>query len=759
MKKDSSKISSSKSSKNAETSTVDSVIKTTFRIATSWFAKLSAYCAAVAVAVVGVQRLPQKLGLSLGVCSAILISPIAIAFFSYTLPAILEKRRRDRLTLIHGTGKAGYFQLAPRADEESFQRADGKHLKVLAWLQQPPKRLLYLTGASGAGKSSLLAAWLIPKLERDGTKVIRLRGYQDPATPLETELRRDEGNRKRAPAGTTSLSVLLEEAHKRIRPSRLLIVFDQFEEFLILNEATQRARFLGFLTAEAEKQNAGVTILLVFREEYDGFIQELKLPTPISGGNLQKVSVFTEAAARNFLVGSGLSFDEKLQSSVLREAAEVEGTLGLIRPVTVNLCGLVLSRFALGLPRQFRPGRLIRGFVQESIFQTEIAEVTPLILPKLISAHVTKLPQSVSEMAKGTDLTPRQVQGAMFRLGDPERAIVRPLDPEQRVWEISHDFLVPMIDSMLAQWRSSLWKSLRQWLPAVAVGVLLAFVFAAPRLLPDPITDLSARGWTILPSFGHAGGGTAPTYSFGCQSCTTKSVGESLWDLRRLPFKFDITMYDVSTFDSTNFGGLAKLRNLRSLTIIGNERLVDTTALSNLVGLTSLELSGPRVSNAQLNNLPNSLSSLDLRFTRVPDTAVRGLPRNLKTLVLEYTGVSDAAMKDLPQGLTTLNLSFTRVTDVGLSNLPRSLQFLELTGTRVTDRGIAALPRSLVSLDLGDTEVTDAGIRNLPKALQTVDLNGTKVTSAGLERLPPSTKAVSLRPGAPVIRAAQVVGP
>ncbi len=65
--------------------------------------------------------------------------------------------------------------------------------------------------------------------------------------------------------------------------------------------------------------------------------------------------------------------------------SDAQRAKGLIRPVTLNLCGLVLARFATGLPHSFRPGRLIRGFVQESIFQKEISEASPILLPKLIS--------------------------------------------------------------------------------------------------------------------------------------------------------------------------------------------------------------------------------------------------------------------------------------------------------------------------------------------------------------------------------------
>ena len=325
---------------------------------------LTAFFGAIAAAVASFQKLRESLQISIWQCGVLVLALLIILFFAHTLPALRDKWRKNRLGQITGSTKPGYFQLAPREDEETFKRADGKHDEVLKWLRQPQRRVLYLTGSSGAGKSSMLAAWVLPKLEREGVKVIRLRGYQDPARALEEELKRPGVVWKRSSPPITGLSQLFERACERALPTRILVVFDQFEEFLILQEkGPQRAKFVEFLIAQAGLRAVGSTILLVFRAEYDGFIANLNLPAPMYGRNLQKVSAFTQRDAQNFLTASGLKIQEQLLAEVLREAAEVEQTRGLIRPVTLNLCGLVLSRFATGLPHSFRPGRLIRGFV------------------------------------------------------------------------------------------------------------------------------------------------------------------------------------------------------------------------------------------------------------------------------------------------------------------------------------------------------------------------------------------------------------
>src|SRR5262249_34789131 len=152
-----------------------------------------------------------------------------------------------------------------------------------------------------------------------------------------------------------------------ISPNRLLIVLDQFEEFVIVQNAHQQQRFEQLLSSLREHPVDDVIFLLVFRSDYIGLIETLALPALVQDTNWKEIPPFTESAAREFLQNSGLRVSDELLRDVLREAAEIEQTKGLIRPVTINLCGLVLGRFAMGLPRGFRPGRLIRGFLRESV--------------------------------------------------------------------------------------------------------------------------------------------------------------------------------------------------------------------------------------------------------------------------------------------------------------------------------------------------------------------------------------------------------
>lgn len=746
---------------DAKTTAQAGLIALTASFATSQLAALTAFFGAIVAAYLSFEKLRKDVGIDLGLseheCAALVISLLAMLFFFHTLPTLLEKRRKAKLAEITGSMRPRYFQLAPRQDESTFERADGKHEEVLQWLRQPPHRVLYLTGSSGTGKSSLLAAWVLPKLEREGVKVIRLRGYQDPAQVLEDELKRTGVIWKRTPPETTDLNTLFEEARQHTQPTRVLVVFDQFEEFLILQEKQQQARFVEFLTTQAGLKDAGSTILLVFRAEYDGFIQDLDLQTPIPGQNLQKVSAFTQRGAQEFLAGSGLKIQDHLLAEVLREAAKVEETKGLIRPVTLNLCGLVLSRFATGLPYSFRPGRMIRGFVQEAIFQREVREATPILLPKLISQQATKQPRTIENLASDTILTPRQAQGVLFKLGEADRGIVHALDPEYKIWEISHDFLVPMIDSILARWRVSAWRRVRPWLPLVYAVALFATLFVAPRLVTDPIAELNKLGWAIHHTDAR-NPGDADLVQDGIEYVFTfKSIPtpESVHVLKRVPIPFAVVLTDIHSFDSSAYGDWSGLTNLRRLDFSGaSNGFSDISAIKNLSQLTSVVFPYAfQATDADLKLLPRSLTRLILTGdTRITDAGLEDLPRSLTSLDLHGDEkITDAGIKDLPRSLTSLDLSGdAQITDSGIEDLPRSLTSLRLYGDdKITDAGLAelrALFGSLTSLDLhDDNRITDTGLKNLPRSLTWLILKGVdNITGAGLKDLPTSLTLLCL---------------
>jgi Leucine-rich repeat (LRR) protein len=750
-------------------------IDVTVRLATSWVGLFTAYVVALILALTKFKELTNGLH-EVGIPSWLGVAligafPLLSLIFS-TIPTYIEQHRIKRYGEITGAIKTGYFTLRPREDENGFDRADNAHQEVLHWVHNTKEPVLYLTGASGTGKSSLLSAWVVPKLKREEHVVIQLRAFAvDLVARIKGELLRPGVIWDKLPSKAEDLRTLLDRATKRLGESRLFIIVDQFEEFLVLASQDAQSAFQRLLS---EKPPAGVTFLLVYRPEYERLIQDHPWPKLQLDTNRKVVSPFTENAAHEFMRKSGITLNPHIMREVLREAAEIERTIGLIRPITINLCGLVLGRSSSSLPHRFRGG-LIRGFLRESLALPEVRDVAAKVIPELISANVTKQPRNVADLARATALAPSSVRACLRRLGESERAIVRPLDREQETWEISHDFLVPLIDSIVARGTISLWRSFRPWLPWFTTAMMgIAAVASSIITGGNPTVMLAKEGWLLSEDRG--------VLRLQRRSPVTDVAMSRLRDLGQ-PFSLNL-----SDSGLTDLSDLGHLKSLVALDLSGT-KVTNVAALRELKSLTHLDLSSTKVTDISPLRDLKSVTQLDLAHTGVKDiSALRDLGslirlrltdthvadvsalRDLKTLNqldLSQTEVADISALRTLNGLTDLNLTLTKVVDISaLQDLKRltelnlaltsaadvsalrelhGLTLLILIRTRVRDVSALRELRSLKHLNLGGTDVTDiSALRDL-QSLTYLDLSGTKVQDVSVLRQLENLRFLDLR--------------
>lgn len=150
-----------------------------------------------------------------------------------------------------------------------YYRADDAHQQVLQWLAASRETILILTGQSGTGKSSLMEAFLIPELEmlRPPFRVIKVRTLGRPETQLREALLQPgavwetPSERVRNLATPELVKQATEWACRGGRASSLVVVFDQFEEALILQEEAPEefSALRGLFDALTAKPPAGLT--------------------------------------------------------------------------------------------------------------------------------------------------------------------------------------------------------------------------------------------------------------------------------------------------------------------------------------------------------------------------------------------------------------------------------------------------------------------------------------------------------------------
>jgi Leucine-rich repeat (LRR) protein len=679
-----------------------------------------------------------------------------------------ERRRREAraLAVKIEAAQEGYFRIGPYLDTADdaakFDRADRAHEKVLDWIRQSAAMPLYLTGDSGSGKSSLLNSFVLPALRGAGWTVVEARAWQDPETALRAALVRLGGARKWKLGEFSELRGLFEAASKRTAGG-LLIVLDQFEEFVILAEPERQKAFAALLADLHAKPIKGLKLLLVLRSDYQTAIDELGLPPLRQGENWVQVGRFTIAAAVRFMARSGLALQPDSLDRVVTSASEMDDSPGMIRPITLNVIGYVLSQGRATAP-SLDADRLVRHYIEQSVEQPAIREIAPRVLKELVTEQGTKRPRSEQDLVDQSRLRLGEVRAVLNGLW--AAALARPLDSAQGVWELSHDFVARAVARYLGRRRLDLPGLVSAFAAPALFGMMLASaagavawnVSATARtsaelaelgvevsstpsgLRADPGTRFHVDNWTRVVAL--LGKLTALQY--------LNLVGTQVADLGRLKDLTALQSLDLVGMHVADLGPLKGLIALQSLNLFGTQ-VADLGPLKGLIALQSLNLEGTQVTDlGPLKDLI-ALQSLDLRSTQVADlgplkglTALQALNLGgtqvadlgplkgltaLKSLDLRGTQVADLGPLKGLIALQSLDLRSTQVADLGPLKGLTALQALNLLGTHVADFGPLKDLIALQSLTLEGTQVTDLGPLKGLTALQSLNLNGLKVES------------------------------
>jgi formylglycine-generating enzyme required for sulfatase activity len=400
---------------------------------------------------------------------------ILVVVIQVVLELLGERTRRamQMLAVKPGAEQTGYFRIGPYLntpeDRAKFKRADHADEKALAWIEASDHIPLYLCGDSGCGKSSLLNAFVLPKLREREWTVVEARAWQDPERALRDELLKLPGLRRRN-AESQGLREIVEDAAKRA-PHRLLIVVDQFEEFVILGKPEQQQKFADFVAELKSRPVKGVVLLFVMRSEYEVQFEEIGLPVLRSGENLLRVGRFIFPAAGAFIKGAGLDLQADAINRLLTSAAELDETPGMVRPITLNVIGYVLASGKDVAP-SLDAGVLIRGYIERTVEQPGIRDCAPQLLEQMITEQGTKRPRSEEQLVSDTKLRRAEVRAVLNVLD--EAGLARTLDKERAEWELSHDFVAHAVGRFLGRRRSQILRRIGAYAAPALLAISLA---------------------------------------------------------------------------------------------------------------------------------------------------------------------------------------------------------------------------------------------------------------------------------------------
>ena len=706
--------------------------------------------------------------------------PLLFGLLFNLLPA-WRRRRERRLRPRSDPGRelaAGYFDAAPRRDDSHGFFMTG-YEPFLDWLRHPPAPLLHLTGLSGSGKSSLLNAYLKPNLEQDAdTEVVVVRSYGDPLAALKDAL---SSLWKGEPADYDALTPVeaLRRASKLLSGDRrLLVAFDQFEEFFLLRatapppgdqaktaapvttpDGTTTA--LGdFLHAFIAEPPEGVALLLAYREDHRRLVGRLGLPLRRERTNWMTLDPLDFAEAERFLGGCpGLSVPPERMNRALREAARQEGGRVVMRPIVANVLGLILRQM-VGHPTLWRrSGDLLRGYVAASLGK-ELKEERGRLLQALLTDFHTARPRPVGELARETGLSATEVNDHLEKLG--HHGLVRCLaaegaKAEQCVWQVSHDFVATLIERVLDGLHRTFWRTIRPWLAPSAAVLAVILVFVAPWVQKQRAISLLANaGFTWRDDGREIAAGTPKAHAIvnlHPLSAAMRRLRPASLDLRDCALRDVDALEELSSLESLdlafcnslgNVDGLRRLTALESLNLSYCGKLDNANGLRRLRALTSLDLSGC-VKVEEVDGLLKSLvslRSLELYGCDVQED-VAGL-RELTALTFLDLSCCDLRTVDGLRELTALtslelNVCLSLKDVDGLRKLAAltSLKLIRCESLRNVD-GLKELT-ALTSLELKKCKSLQNvnGLKKLSKALEVLDLSdcGSLDDVSGLKEL------------------------
>jgi len=427
----------------------------------------------------------------------------AFAVYAQIISPWIERRRRQRVIGLVERGdsqRREAFRLRPyeERDHDSYDRPDGAHERAVEWLNGADAVCLYLTGFSGTGKSSLLLAWMIPELAvaKRPVRSVVVRSFADPIGQLVAALKAAREIPVQLPAEETDpLSLLAQAAEAmRARHGRLLIAIDQFEECLIHQDDATKDRLRDLFAKLQKNPIGGLQLLFVMRTDYLKFdeLTALGLPDPRPRENWFNLEALSHADARTILRQALPGMDQSLENQVIEEASDVDDLPGLIRPITLNMMGLILRNFAGAALTKTAPGRLIQDFLTRAIEKPGIDQAAPKLLAEMITDRGTKKPMAETALTSATGIEQAMTRKTLCLLG--EEGVVRELDRGQNIWEISHDFVACQLGQIIPRLKPSWWQQVQKtatpvalvaWLVILGAGYPIYQLWESDRIADD----------------------------------------------------------------------------------------------------------------------------------------------------------------------------------------------------------------------------------------------------------------------------------
>ncbi|MCY3714133.1 MAG: winged helix-turn-helix domain-containing protein [Gemmatimonadetes bacterium] len=189
------------------------------------------------------------------------------------------------------------------------------------------RRSFLLYGRSGVGKSSILRAGVIPRLQDQGHLTCIIRSFTDPLQHMQRMVRRlvtESGVGGFDPDGVS----LQELLHRNWSgpASRIVVMLDQFEEFFLLLDEPGREAFVDELAVIMEDDALPLQFVFVMREDMLAEMSRLKPAVPEIFHHEYRLSRLTSEQAAQAITGPawrvGCRYEDALVDRLLEDLSD-----------------------------------------------------------------------------------------------------------------------------------------------------------------------------------------------------------------------------------------------------------------------------------------------------------------------------------------------------------------------------------------------------------------------------------------------------
>jgi len=350
-------------------------------------------------------------------------------------------------------------------------------------------RLVVLFGDSGAGKSSLLNAALIPGVQKEGLRAERLRVRPDPEAPISVEripiteredrnflpsiFADDDPDHAGDPVVTHSLESFLPTVRSKAVEARPLLIFDQFEELFTLFQQKEsvagkgkelQGRILDSIFQIVSDQELRAKVVIVIREDFLGKLEILAKSYPQVLDHRVRLRYLAQDDAQEAILGP-FKGENQFRSRLTEDLGRriIDDLSGhaldvLVPPTQVQIiCSRLWDTYSaekteIGVAEYSRLEG-VTGIVKR-FFKSELQEIEPALQP----LAVTTLGHLVTDAGTRDVVSEEKLIGLVERRGmkaEDVHLVLEVLEHRRLVnktsqrgtyfYEVSSEYLIPPI--------------------------------------------------------------------------------------------------------------------------------------------------------------------------------------------------------------------------------------------------------------------------------------------------------------------------